>query len=186
MLRPPYAWRELIEQIWFVARVSVVPTVVLSIPYTVLIVFTLNIVLIEVGAGDLSGAGAVAQQHARANVAGSLRRAAHLQRVRIDVSGNSERERVSLGLDRSRVSLDGGHISGMRSASRRAETRVGIASLGHARQISHHGVDHVGRISAGAGRMKDQRAQRVVVSRVTCDLVPAVGDLGHSARWRCE
>ena len=39
MLRPPYAWRELIEQIWFVARVSVVPTVVLSIPYTVLIVF---------------------------------------------------------------------------------------------------------------------------------------------------
>jgi hypothetical protein len=31
---------------------------VLSIPYTVLIVFTLNIVLLEVGAGDLSGAGA--------------------------------------------------------------------------------------------------------------------------------
>jgi len=58
MLRPPYARRALIEQIWFVARVSVVPTVVLSIPYTVLIVFTLNIVLIEVGAGDLSGAGA--------------------------------------------------------------------------------------------------------------------------------
>ena len=40
------------------ARVSIVPTLVLSIPYTVLIVFTLNIVLIEVGAGDLSGAGA--------------------------------------------------------------------------------------------------------------------------------
>ena len=47
-----------IDQIWFVARVSIVPTLVLSIPYTVLIVFTLNIVLIEVGAGDLSGAGA--------------------------------------------------------------------------------------------------------------------------------
>jgi len=56
--RRPFAVRELIEQVWFVARVSVVPTVVLSIPYTVLIVFTLNIVLIEVGAGDLSGAGA--------------------------------------------------------------------------------------------------------------------------------
>jgi phospholipid/cholesterol/gamma-HCH transport system permease protein len=56
--RRPFAWRELIDQIWFVARVSIVPTVVLSIPYTVLIVFTLNIVLIEVGAGDLSGAGA--------------------------------------------------------------------------------------------------------------------------------
>lgn len=30
----------------------------LSIPYTVLIVFTLNVVLLDVGAGDLSGAGA--------------------------------------------------------------------------------------------------------------------------------
>src|ERR1700743_2788290 len=56
--RRPFAVRELIDQIWFVARVSILPTVVLSIPYTVLIVFTLNIVLIEVGAGDLSGAGA--------------------------------------------------------------------------------------------------------------------------------
>ena len=58
ILRPPFAWRELIDQIWFVARVSIVPTIMLSIPYTVLIVFTLNIVLLEVGAGDLSGAGA--------------------------------------------------------------------------------------------------------------------------------
>ena len=58
MFRPPFAWRELLDQIWFVARVSIVPTIMLSIPYTVLIVFTLNIVLIEVGAGDLSGAGA--------------------------------------------------------------------------------------------------------------------------------
>lgn len=54
----PVAWRELLDQIWFVARVSIVPTVMLSIPYTVLIVFTLNIVLLEIGAGDLSGAGA--------------------------------------------------------------------------------------------------------------------------------
>jgi phospholipid/cholesterol/gamma-HCH transport system permease protein len=58
MFRRPFAWRELLDQIWFVARVSIVPTLVLSIPYTVLIVFTLNIVLLEVGAGDLSGAGA--------------------------------------------------------------------------------------------------------------------------------
>ncbi|WP_420108536.1 MlaE family ABC transporter permease, partial [Mycolicibacter arupensis] len=58
MARPPWAWRELIDQIWFVARVSIVPTIMLSIPYTVLIVFTLNIVLLEIGAADLSGAGA--------------------------------------------------------------------------------------------------------------------------------
>src|SRR3979409_1018647 len=58
MLRRPWAWRELLEQILFVARVSIFPTIMLSIPYTVLIVFVLNIVLIEGGAGDLSGAGA--------------------------------------------------------------------------------------------------------------------------------
>ena len=58
MFRRPFAWRELLDQIWFVARVSIVPTVVLSMPYTVLIVFTLNVVLLDIGAGDLSGAGA--------------------------------------------------------------------------------------------------------------------------------
>ena len=58
LFRRPVAWRELLDQIWFVARVSIVPTVMLSMPYTVLIVFTLNVVLLEVGAGDLSGAGA--------------------------------------------------------------------------------------------------------------------------------
>ncbi len=58
MGRRPFAGRELLEQIAFVARVSIFPTIMLSIPYTVLIVFTLNIVLLEIGAGDLSGAGA--------------------------------------------------------------------------------------------------------------------------------
>src|SRR6202000_2358343 len=54
------AWggREVLEKIWFVARVSIFPTIMLSIPYTVLIVFVLNILLVEIGAGDLSGAGA--------------------------------------------------------------------------------------------------------------------------------
>src|SRR6201986_2069989 len=57
-VRGPWAWREILEQIWFVARVSIFPTIMLSIPYTVLIVFVLNILLVEIGAGDLSGAGA--------------------------------------------------------------------------------------------------------------------------------
>src|ERR1700744_5616277 len=57
-IRGPGAWRELLEQSWFVARVSIFPTIMLSIPYTVLIVFVLNILLVEIGAGDLSGAGA--------------------------------------------------------------------------------------------------------------------------------
>lgn len=37
VVRRPFAWRELLEQIWFVARVAIFPTIMLSIPYTVLI-----------------------------------------------------------------------------------------------------------------------------------------------------
>src|SRR5882757_6108946 len=57
-LKPPFAWRELMLQTWFVARVSILPTLLLTIPFTVLVVFTLNILLVEFGAADFSGSGA--------------------------------------------------------------------------------------------------------------------------------
>ena len=40
-----------------IARVSLVPTLLVAIPFTVLVAFTLNILLREIGAADLSGAG---------------------------------------------------------------------------------------------------------------------------------
>lgn len=58
MFRPPFAWREFILQTWFVARVSLFPTIALAIPFTVLTVFTINILLVEIGAADFSGSGA--------------------------------------------------------------------------------------------------------------------------------
>jgi phospholipid/cholesterol/gamma-HCH transport system permease protein len=54
----PFAWREFLEQSWFVARVSLLPTLMLSIPFTVLLVFTFNILLVDFGAADFSGTGA--------------------------------------------------------------------------------------------------------------------------------
>jgi phospholipid/cholesterol/gamma-HCH transport system permease protein len=56
--RRPFAWREFLYQSWFVARVSLVPTLLLAIPFTVLLIFTFNILLLEFGAADFSGAGA--------------------------------------------------------------------------------------------------------------------------------
>ncbi len=56
--RRPFQRREFIDQAWFVARVSLVPTVLVAVPFTVLVSFTLNILLREIGAADLSGAGA--------------------------------------------------------------------------------------------------------------------------------
>ncbi len=58
MFKPPFAWREFVLQTWFVARVAVVPTLFLAIPFTVLVVFTLNVLLTEFGATDFSGTGA--------------------------------------------------------------------------------------------------------------------------------
>ncbi|MEH3139391.1 MAG: ABC transporter permease [Mycobacterium kyogaense] len=58
LFRPPFAWREFVLQAWFVARVSLIPTLMLAIPFTVLLVFTFNILLVEFGAADYSGTGA--------------------------------------------------------------------------------------------------------------------------------
>jgi len=56
--RRPFALRELVLQSWFVARVSLLPTLMLAIPYTVLVVFIFNILLLEFGAADFSGTAA--------------------------------------------------------------------------------------------------------------------------------
>jgi len=56
--RRPFAWREFFVQAWFVARVSLLPTLLLAIPFDVLLIFIFNILLIEFGAADYSGAGA--------------------------------------------------------------------------------------------------------------------------------
>lgn len=58
MVRPPYAWREFLEQTVFLARVALLPALMLSIPYVVLTVFTFNVLLVEFGAADFSGTGA--------------------------------------------------------------------------------------------------------------------------------
>ncbi|MBO0678569.1 ABC transporter permease [Mycolicibacterium sp. S2-37] len=58
LFHPPFQWREFILQSWFLFRVSFLPTVAVSVPLTVLIIFTLNILLAEFGAADVSGAGA--------------------------------------------------------------------------------------------------------------------------------
>jgi phospholipid/cholesterol/gamma-HCH transport system permease protein len=57
-LMQPFQWREFILQGWFLMRVAFLPTIAVSIPLTVLLIFTLNILLREFGAADISGAGA--------------------------------------------------------------------------------------------------------------------------------
>ncbi len=58
MFQPPFQVNEFIQQGLFLLRVSLLPTIAVSIPMTVLIIFLLNILLREFGAADISGAGA--------------------------------------------------------------------------------------------------------------------------------
>jgi phospholipid/cholesterol/gamma-HCH transport system permease protein len=57
MFARPFALREFLTQIWFVARVSLIPMILMSIPFCTQVVFNLNILLVDLGAADLSGAG---------------------------------------------------------------------------------------------------------------------------------
>ncbi len=43
IFRRPFQWREFLEQSWFVARVSMAPTLLVAIPFTTLVSFILNI-----------------------------------------------------------------------------------------------------------------------------------------------
>ena len=58
LFRRPFQWREFILQGWFLMQGGVPAHLAVSIPLTVLLIFTLNILLAEFGAADISGAGA--------------------------------------------------------------------------------------------------------------------------------
>ncbi|UKN42918.1 ABC transporter permease [Mycobacterium lepromatosis] len=58
LFRRPFQWSEFVLQCWFIMRVAFLPTVMVSIPLTVLLIFTLNVLLAQFSAADLSGAGA--------------------------------------------------------------------------------------------------------------------------------
>ncbi|MGB9308823.1 MAG: ABC transporter permease [Mycobacterium sp.] len=57
-VRPPFPWREFIVQSWFVARVSLIPALLLGGVFNAFVIFILDVLLFEIGAADASGAGA--------------------------------------------------------------------------------------------------------------------------------
>src|SRR5215204_7198160 len=58
MFKPPFAWREYLAQCWFVARVSTLPAILMTIPWAVISGFLFNVLLADIGAADFSGTGA--------------------------------------------------------------------------------------------------------------------------------
>jgi phospholipid/cholesterol/gamma-HCH transport system permease protein len=56
-LRPPFFWRECIEQCWFIARVSTLPAIAQSIAFNGMVVYLFGVAAVSFGAGDINGAG---------------------------------------------------------------------------------------------------------------------------------
>jgi phospholipid/cholesterol/gamma-HCH transport system permease protein len=55
----PFQWRELIEQFWFVASVTILPTMLVSIPFGAVIALQVGSLLQQFGAESFTGAGSV-------------------------------------------------------------------------------------------------------------------------------
>ena len=55
--RPPFQLREFLEQTLFIARVSIGPAIMLTIPFLGVVIFLVNQLLAQIGGIDLAGAG---------------------------------------------------------------------------------------------------------------------------------
>lgn len=53
----PFQLREFLEQTWFIAKVSIGPAIMLTIPFLGVVIFLINQLLAQIGGIDLSGAG---------------------------------------------------------------------------------------------------------------------------------
>ncbi len=50
-----FSWREAVQQAWFITRVSLIPTLLVMLGFTLLVIFEVNLLLKDLGALDLSG-----------------------------------------------------------------------------------------------------------------------------------
>ena len=57
--RRPFAWQELLEQFWFVVRVSWIPAMLVSIPFGAVIALQLGTLTVQIGAQSFTGAASV-------------------------------------------------------------------------------------------------------------------------------
>ena len=59
LLRPPWRVRETIEQFWFLASVSILPAVLIAIPFGAVIALQLGTLTVQIGAQSFTGAASV-------------------------------------------------------------------------------------------------------------------------------
>lgn len=125
--RPPFAWREYLLQTWFVARVSMLPALMMTLPYSVILTFIFNILLTEIGAGDLSGTGAAI---------GTVNQIAPIVTVLVVSGAGSTAMCADLGARTIREELDAMRVLGINPIQRLVVPRVLAATTVAAALVS--------------------------------------------------
>ena len=120
LFRRPFQWREFILQGWFIMKVAFLPTIMVSIPITVLIVFTLNILLAQFGAADIAGAGAAL---------GAVTQLGPLTTVLVVAGAGSTAICADLGARTIREEIDAMEVLGLDPIHRLVVPRVIAATL---------------------------------------------------------
>ncbi|OBJ15988.1 MlaE family ABC transporter permease [Mycobacterium colombiense] len=120
LFRWPFQYREFIQQCWFIMRVAFLPTIMVSIPLTVLLIFTLNVLLAQFGAADLSGAGAAI---------GAVTQLGPLTTVLVVAGAGSTAICADLGARTIREEIDAMEVLGIDPIHRLVVPRVVAATL---------------------------------------------------------
>jgi phospholipid/cholesterol/gamma-HCH transport system permease protein len=120
LFRWPFQYREFILQCWFIMRVAFLPTIMVSIPLTVLLIFTLNVLLAQFGAADLSGAGAAI---------GAVTQLGPLTTVLVVAGAGSTAICADLGARTIREEIDAMEVLGIDPIHRLVVPRVVAATL---------------------------------------------------------
>jgi len=115
IFRPPLAWREYLLQSWFVARVSMLPALMMTLPYSVILTFIFNILLTEIGAGEIPGTGAAI---------GTVNQIAPLVTVLVVSGAGSTAMCADLGARTIREELDAMRVLGINPIQRLVVPRV--------------------------------------------------------------
>jgi phospholipid/cholesterol/gamma-HCH transport system permease protein len=120
LFRPPFQWREFILQSWFIMKVGILPTIAVSIPLTVLLTFTLNVLLAQAGAADISGSGAAI---------GAVTQLGPLTTVLVVAGAGSTAICADLGARTIREEIDALEVLGIDPIQRMVVPRVLAATL---------------------------------------------------------
>lgn len=119
-VRGPFQSKEFLDQVTFITRVSLIPTILVAVPLCTNIVFLLNKLLLELGAGDFAGGAAFL---------GSIREIGPIVTVLVVAGAGATAICADLGARKIRDEIDAMQVMGIDPIARLVVPRVLASTL---------------------------------------------------------